>query len=84
MKIEMQNGQPIIDARDLGPLLGLAPKIVHQMMRDGQITSRFETGEGEDEGKFRLTFFYNGTRLRLTCSADGNVVKTSRVRSSAP
>ena len=84
MKIEMQNGQPIIDARDLGPLLELAPKIVHQMMRDGQITSRFETGEGEDAGKFRLTFFYNGTRLRLTCSADGSVVKTSRVRSSTP
>lgn len=80
MKIEIQNDQPIIDAADLADLLGLTPETVRDRMRDGRITSRFETGEGEDAGKMRLTFFHAGMRVRLTCSEDGTVLKTLRTR----
>ncbi len=80
MKIAMQNGQPTIDASDLADLLGLTPDEVRKRMRDGRITSRLETGEREDAGKMRLSFFHDGTRVRLTCSDDGTVLKTLRTR----
>ncbi|MCX7560184.1 DUF6522 family protein [Sulfitobacter sp. F26204] len=78
MMISMTEGQPVIDAHDLGPLLGLEPAQVPVKMRSGEITSRFETGAQEDAGRFRLTFYHNGTRLRLTCAQDGSVLSTSR------
>ncbi|NUH67114.1 hypothetical protein HTT03_17660 [Sulfitobacter sp. S0837] len=78
MKVEMQDGQPVIDAGDLGPLLGLEPAVVQEKMRRGEITSRYETGTDEDAGRFRLTFFYAGARLRLTCAEDGTVIHRSK------
>ena len=80
MKIEMQNGQPNIDAADLAELLGLTPETVRERMRDGRITSLFETGEDEDAGKMRLTFYHEGMRVRLTCAEDGTVLKTLRTK----
>lgn len=78
MKIAMKDGQPVIDAGDLGPLLGLEPAAVQDGMRRGEITSRYETGQDADAGRFRLTFFHAGTRLRLTCAEDGTVISRSR------
>lgn len=78
MKITMTDGQPVIDAHDLGPLLGLAPAEVPAKMRSGDITSKFETGAEEDAGRFRLTFYHAGKRIRLTCAADGTVLSTTR------
>lgn len=48
MKIEMDQGQPVVDARYLGELLGLDPADVQVKMRAGEITSRFEIDEGEE------------------------------------
>ncbi|WP_299560386.1 DUF6522 family protein [uncultured Sulfitobacter sp.] len=79
MKIALENGRATVDADDLGPLLGIAPALVPEKMRSGEITSRFETGTQDDAGRFRLTFFHDRTRLRLTCSADGTVLSTTRV-----
>ena len=84
MKIDMSGEQPTIDARDLGDLLGLPPDRVHSLMRAGKITSRFEAGKGDDDGKVRLTFFYRARRVRLTCGPDGTVVSTSRVTTEQP
>ena len=78
MKIAMKDGQPVIDAVDLGPLLGLEPAAMRDGMRRGEITSRYETGKDEDAGRFRLTFFHAGTRLRLTCTEDGTVISRSK------
>ena len=80
MKIDMQSGNPAIDAADLAELLGLTPDQVKERMRDGRITSRLEHGEDEDAGKMRLTFFHDDTRVRLTCSEDGTVLRTMRTR----
>ena len=79
MKITMTDGQPIIEATDLGPLLGLAPALVPEKMRSGEITSRFETGIDEDAGQYRLTFYHDDKRIRLTCAADGTVISTTRI-----
>lgn len=78
MKIDMTTDQPTIDAVDLGPLLGLAPADVPEKMRSGDITSRYEIGEGDDAGRFRLTFYHAGKRVRLTCDVDGTVLSSSR------
>lgn len=67
-----------VDAADLGPLLGIPPAEVPVKMRAGEITSQSETGVDADEGRVRLTFWYNGQRLRLVCDTDGNVLTTSR------
>ncbi len=78
MKIEIRDGQPVVDATDLAGLLGLTPAEVQAKMRAGEITSRFETGEGKDAGRIRLSFFHGGKTVRLTCSTDGTVLKTMR------
>lgn len=78
MKVEMKDGQPVIDAADLAALLGLSPEDVRAKMRSGDITSRFETGMDEDAGRIRLTFYHENKKVRLTCLEDGTVLKTAR------
>jgi hypothetical protein len=83
MRLEpMPEGGFMIDANDLGPLLGIEPAQVPGLMRDGRITRRFERGEGEDLGRFRLTFRHEAVTLRLVLTADGTVVQRSRILGS--
>lgn len=69
-----------IQAEDLGHLLDVEPGLVPELMRTGQITSRSETGQGEDQGRFRLTFRYGAVTLRLIVSTDGEILQQSRIR----
>ena len=85
MRLEpLPEGGFMIDAEDLGPLLGVEPSQVPVLMREGRITSRSERGEGEDEGRFRLTFRHGRTRLRLVVRANGTVIRQSRVIGAVP
>ncbi|MCQ0093740.1 DUF6522 family protein [Roseovarius sp. M141] len=78
MKVTRDGDGAVIDAVDLGALFDLPPGDVADAMRAGNITSQFETGTGDDEGTFRMTFWYGARRVRLTCAEDGTVLKTSR------
>ncbi len=78
MKIDLSKSEPVIDAADLALALKLEPQQVMDLMREGAITSRFETGVDDHAGTFRLTFTYAGTKVRFTCDADGHVLKTAR------
>lgn len=78
MKITLNETRPMIDAVDLARLLDLTPGVVQEHMRAGRITSLYERGEGADAGRFRLTFYYDGKRVRLTCAKDGTVLTTLR------
>ncbi len=80
MKIDLTQDQPTIDATDLANQLDLEPAQVIELMRDGEITSRFETGVEEDAGTHRLTFWYRDLRVRFTCDAHGTVLKTARIK----
>ena len=80
MKIDLTRPTPTIDAKDLGEVLDLDPAKVLGLMRDGAITSRFETGVDEDEGAYRFTFWYDDIQVRFTCDATGTVFKTSRIK----
>lgn len=79
MKLEPTETGFIVDAADLGPLLGLPPAEVPGLMRAGKITSLSETGQGTDAGRFRVTFRYGAIRLRFTVDAAGNILFQSRI-----
>ncbi|MFV0382627.1 DUF6522 family protein [Paracoccus sp. (in: a-proteobacteria)] len=78
MKVERHEGRIVVDAAGLAPLLDLSPEEFQRQMREGRIATMSEDGEGEDEGRFRVTFRSEAWRLRLTCDRDGTVL--SRVR----
>ena len=78
MKITMNDGKPVIDAAYQATLLGLRVEDVQEKMRAGEITTRFETGEGADAGRMRLTFFHDNKKTGLSCLEDGTVLKTLR------
>jgi hypothetical protein len=78
MRLERNGDGFMIDAADLGRLLELEPDAVQDLMRRGAITSVFERGEGEDEGRFRLTFTHGARRVRLIVDAVGEVLQRSR------
>lgn len=80
MKLDVSSGQIIIDAQDLAPLIGCDPAEVQELMRAGRITSTFEKGEGEDAGRFRVTFRHGATRVRFTCAEDGTVLSHIRTQ----
>ena len=66
-----------IDASLVGELLDVSPADVQALMRRGQITSLCERGEGEHAGQYRLTFFYEGRRARLSVDDFGRIVRRS-------
>lgn len=79
MKLNLSTEGVMIDAHDLGDLLGIAPSEVQEKMRSGAITSRSEHGSEEDVGRVRLTFWYRDQRIRIISDQDGNVIKTTRI-----
>lgn len=66
-----------IDAELLAGAFGVPAAAVPDLMRDGAITSRMEKGVEEDEGRFRLLFFYRSTRLTLIVDERGEVLRQS-------
>ena len=84
MKLEPTDTGFAIEAPDLAALLDLPAAEVRALMRAGRITSRFERGADEDEGRFRVTFFHESRRVQLTVDRDGHLLKRSRVTVSPP
>jgi len=82
MQVTLTPDGATVDAHDLGPMLGIAPADVPAKMRAGEITSQSEQGVDKDEGRTRLTFWYQDLRIRLICGADGTVLKTTRITSA--
>lgn len=66
-----------IDAGIVAEGLGLKPDLLRERMREGRITSRCERGVGEDEGRWRITFFSDNRRLRLVVDAAGRIEQRS-------
>jgi len=83
MKVDVTGGRITVDAADLAPLLELEPDAFQRHMQAGDIAILSETGQGDDAGRFRVTFRANGWKVRLTCAADGTVLKRFRARIGA-
>ena len=73
----------VVDAKLIGDAFRMTSETVQNEMRDDRITSRCETGEGDDEGRWRLTFYRDGRALRLIVNASGDVMSRSTFPASA-
>ncbi|CAM3288443.1 DUF6522 domain-containing protein [Paracoccus nototheniae] len=80
MRIDFKNGQPLVEAVQIAPLLGLDVIGFQVLMQSGNIRTGVERGTGNDAGKLRLTFQSPQWQARLTCAEDGTVLTTSRLR----
>src|SRR5271166_5814455 len=78
-EIEIHDGVIQVDASIVGESLGLEPFEVQSLMREGKLTSSCERGVDEDEGRYRLTFFPGGRRLRLIIDGAGQIIRRSVV-----
>lgn len=67
-----------VDAKVIAEGLGLPEHAIARGMSNGIITTRSERGEGEDTGRFRLSFFHREKVLRLTVDSTGNILSRAR------
>lgn len=78
-EVEIAGSTVTVDAGVVAEAFGITPDELRDLMRDGVITSRHERGEGEDEGRARMSFLYRGLTFRLTIDEKSGVV-LSRAR----
>ena len=74
----------VVDAEILGTAFELDPATVPKRLRTGEITSRCESGEGEDAGRWRLTFYYGGRALRFIVDAHGAILSRATFAAHSP
>lgn len=72
--IELTEDGITVDAAIIAEGFGLSPVAVQAGMRNGAITSRCERGIGRHAGRYRLTFFHGGRRLRLVVDEGCNIL----------
>lgn len=64
-----------LDATVVAAGLKISPTDLLQRLRDGTVTTRCETGVGEDAGRLRLTFFSDNRRLQLVADHNGAIIQ---------
>lgn len=72
------DGDCVVPAELVAAAFALDPADVPALMRAGHLTSRLERGEGDDAGRFRLTFYHGAQALRLVTDATGRIITRSR------
>lgn len=77
MAISFEGGTVQVEAGLIAKGLQIDEAALREGMQQGLITTLCERGEGEDAGRFRLTFFSPTRRLRLVVGADGAVLQSS-------
>jgi hypothetical protein len=83
-EITVTEGRFEVEAALLAEAFALDPATVRERMQAGEITSRFETGAGADEGRFRLSFRHAGHVLRLTVDGEGRILARSSFAAPRP
>lgn len=73
--IAFENEAFEVDAALVAEAFGLAPAEVLAQLRNGAITSLCEKGEGEDAGRFRLSFFSKTCRFSLIVDETGALLQ---------
>jgi hypothetical protein len=66
-----------IDAGLIARGLRMEPETLRTALRDGRVTRTVEKGEGEDAGRYRVTFYAPTRRLRLLFTDKGEILQTS-------
>lgn len=68
-----------VEAGVVAGALALTEVELRDRMHAGQIVTRCERGEGEDAGRWRLSFVDGGRVLRLTVDGTGGLVSRSLI-----
>lgn len=68
-----------IDAALVAKGLRIEPEALRAALRDGSVTHTVEKGEGEDAGRYSVTFYSVTRRLRVLFTASGEILQTSSV-----
>ncbi len=68
-----------IDAGLVARGLRIEPLALRASLRDGRGTRTVEKGEGDDAGRYRVTFYAPTRRFRLVFTAEGGVLQSSSV-----
>jgi len=74
-RVERNEDEFVMPAELLAEAFGLPARSVPDLMRNGKITSRCETGVDTDAGTFRLTFYSAGRACRFTVDSEGTILK---------
>jgi len=77
MQVEITDGDILVDAVLLGELLDIEPAEVSKLMRAHAITGHCERGVDAHQGQYRLSFFYQNRRVRLSVDSSGHVLGRS-------
>jgi hypothetical protein len=77
MQVEITDDDILVDAVLLGELLDIQPAEVSKLMRAHAITGRCERGVDVNQGQYRLSFFYQNRRVRLSLDSSGHVLRRS-------
>lgn len=67
----------VVDAALVASLLGVAAADVPELMRNKAVTSICERGIDNHEGEYRLSFFFQNRRARVTLDGEGRVLRRS-------
>ena len=68
-----------IDADLVANGLRMEPETLRAALHEGRVTRTVEKGEGEDAGRYRVTFYAPNRRLRLLFTDKGEILQTSSV-----
>jgi hypothetical protein len=66
-----------IEASVIGGGLGIEPSQVQAQLREGKISTLCERGVGEDQGRYRVTFYCGKRRFRVLIDEFGNIIEAS-------
>jgi len=72
-----EDGAIQIDATIVADGLGIAPQLLLDHMRTGEITGLSEEGIDSDKGRYRLTFFSKHRRFRVIVDENGEIIQRS-------
>lgn len=83
-QIERDGAGFVVPAALLAEAFSMTEDAVRLAMRDGTLTSRCEAGEGDDAGRWRLTFRHADRACRFTLDATGAILTRSRFPVRSP
>lgn len=64
----------VVEAATIARAFKITEEQVREEMRNGLISSRSESGSGEDEGRWRMTFYRSDRAFRLVVDEEGEVL----------
>lgn len=82
--VRMDQGGFEIEAADLARHFRIDPADVPDLLRNQRIKAICERGEGEDAGRYRLSFRFGASRLSLVIDDTGKILRRTSIHWPRP